>query len=530
MLTCIRKAFDLLKQHYGLDMTLDRIPEEDPRVYERISEADTLGVFQVESRAQQSMLPRMRPRCFYDLVIQVAIVRPGPIQGDMVHPYLRRRNGEEPVEYPSKELEAILRRTLGVPLFQEQAMKIAMVAAGFSPDEADMLRRSMGTFKSEGKLSALEDKLIQGMVSRGYEPSFAQRLFRQLEGFGSYGFPESHAASFASLVYASAWIKTYYPEVFAASLLNSMPLGFYHPAQIVIDARSHGVEVRPVDVNHSDWDHVLEEKSGSFFALRLGFRQVKGGQEKVWRAVVERRKQGPYRRLVELYQAGVPLAELERLAQADAFRSLGLDRRQALWEIMALKDCPQGLFEGKQAYGAESAVSLPDMSLSEHMVADYTSTTLSLKAHPLGLLRERANREGIQAAVDLPRFHKGDLVRVAGLVLVRQRPRTASGVCFVSLEDETGMMNLVIFESVFKQYRKEIVGATLLEVEGKIQKEKGVIHILVQHCTDRSSWLALQPSHEQNSKVAKDQDGEEFQGSIQHPIQGDLFSKGRNFR
>lgn len=525
MLTCIRKAFDLLREHYGIDMDLSRVPEEDPRVYERISQADTLGVFQVESRAQQSMLPRMKPRCFYDLVIQVALVRPGPIQGDMVHPYLRRRNGEEPVEYPSKELEAILRRTLGVPLFQEQAMKIAMVAAGFSAEEADELRRSMGTFKSQGKLSDLETKLIQGMVSRGYSLSFAQRLFRQLEGFGSYGFPESHAASFASLVYVSAWIKTYYPEVFAASLLNSMPLGFYRPAQIVIDAREHGVEVRPVDVNASGWDHSLEERSGEYFALRLGFRQIKGCQEEEIRALVAGRRDKPYQYVWEIRQAGVSLAELERLAQADAFRSMGMDRRQAIWEIMALSDAPQGVFQGSRpCLVSEPSPGLPVPSLGENMVADYSSLSLSLKAHPLGLLRSRLNQRDICPASDLSRLENGESARVAGLVLVRQRPRTASGVCFVSLEDETGMINLVIFESIFNRYRKEIIGAVVLEAEGKIQIEKGVVHLIVRSCRNQSAWL----SGFWDSSSAG-QDASEV-GSMENPIQGELFARGRNFR
>lgn len=518
MLTCIRKAFDLLREHYQVDMDLASVPEEDPRVYERISQADTLGVFQVESRAQQSMLPRMKPRCFYDLVIQVALVRPGPIQGDMVHPYLRRRSGEEPVDYPSRELETILQRTLGVPLFQEQAMKIAMVAAGFSAEEADELRRSMGTFKSQGKLSDLETKLIEGMVSRGYSLSFAQRLFRQLEGFGSYGFPESHAASFASLVYVSAWLKTYYPEVFAAALLNSMPLGFYRPAQIIIDAREHGVELRPVDVNASEWDHCLEEPSGEYLALRLGFRQIKGCQEKEIEALIAGRKEKAYEHLWEIRQAGVSLAELERLAEADAFRSLGLDRRQALWEVMALADAPQGLFQGPQPCLIQEAPSgLPSSSLGENMAADYASLSLSLKAHPLGLLRRELNQRNCCPASDLSRLENGDRVRVVGLVLVRQRPRTASGVCFVSLEDETGMINLVIFESVFKQYRKEITSAVLLEAEGKVQIEKGVIHLIVQRCSNRSSllsglWKGSAPESEDN------------------PIQEELFPQGRNFR
>ncbi|MBS1563111.1 MAG: error-prone DNA polymerase, partial [Bacteroidetes bacterium] len=317
MLTCIRKAFDLARQHYGLDLTLANIPQEDPAVYEMISHADTIGVFQIESRAQMSMLPRLRPNCFYDLVIEVAIVRPGPIQGDMVHPYLRRRNGLEPVEYPSPELKEILERTMGVPLFQEQAMKIAIVAAGFTPSEADELRRSMATFKAQGVVAKFEKKLIEGMVGNGYTREFAERIFRQLEGFGSYGFPESHAASFALLVYVSSWLKCFYPDVFACALLNSMPMGFYQPAQIVSDARKHGVEVRPVDVNLSEWDNLLEEKAGKYCAMRLGFRQVKGLKEEDMKRLVTYRRDG-YKTVEELAAIGLPVLVLEKLAGADA--------------------------------------------------------------------------------------------------------------------------------------------------------------------------------------------------------------------
>ena len=334
MLTCIRKAFDLAKNHYGLNLTLANIPQDDPKVYEMVSHADTIGVFQIESRAQQSMLPRLRPQCFYDLVIEVAIVRPGPIQGDMVHPYLRRRNGEEPIEYPSKELEQILGRTLGVPLFQEQAMKIAIVAASFSPAEADELRRSMATFKAKGVVKHFQEKLINGMLKNGYTLEYAQRVFRQLEGFGSYGFPESHAVSFALLVYVSSWLKCYYPDVFACALLNSLPMGFYQPAQIVIDARKHGVEAQPVDINYSDWDNKLEESrwlsgSGKYCVLRLGFRQVKGIREEDMRVLIGARKK-MFSSIHDLRDIGLSEAALEKLADADAFRSIGLDRRQAL--------------------------------------------------------------------------------------------------------------------------------------------------------------------------------------------------------
>ncbi|MGB4398496.1 MAG: error-prone DNA polymerase, partial [Daejeonella sp.] len=381
MLTCIRKGFDLAKKHYDRDFTLANVPQDDPKVYDMISHADTIGVFQIESRAQMSMLPRLRPQTFYDLVIEVAIVRPGPIQGDMVHPYLRRRNGKEPIEYPSEELKAILGRTLGVPLFQEQAMEIAIVAAGFTPAEADGLRRSMATFKAHGLVSKFEKKLIDGMTSKGYKLEYAQRVFKQLEGFGSYGFPESHAVSFALLVYISSWMKCYYPDVFAAAILNSLPMGFYQPAQLVIDARKHGVEVRPVDINYSMWDNILEEKAGQYFALRLGFRQISGLRQDDAEALALGRK-GSFKQIAELRDSGVSQAGLEKLADADAFRSLGLDRRQALWEVSALSDMPQALFAGQPSESVtETQISLPLMPASEHVIQDYATTSLSLKAH-----------------------------------------------------------------------------------------------------------------------------------------------------
>jgi error-prone DNA polymerase len=349
MLTCIRKAFDLIRKHYGRELTLVNIPQDDPKVYDMVSEADTIGVFQIESRAQQSMLPRLKPKCFYDLVIEVAIVRPGPIQGDMVHPYLRRRNGIEPVEYPSQELKEILERTLGVPLFQEQAMKIAIVAAGFTPAEADGLRRSMATFKAKGVIAHFEEKLVNGMLRNGYTLEYAKRVFRQLEGFGSYGFPESHAVSFALLVYVSSWIKYYYPDVFACALLNSMPMGFYQPAQIVIDARKHGVDMRPVDINYSYWDNTLEEQSDKYCFMRLGFRQVKGLREEDLNLLIASRKVN-YTSIQELRKIGIAESALEKLADADAFRSIGLDRRQALWEVTS-KDRPTAIFPSKQSQG-----------------------------------------------------------------------------------------------------------------------------------------------------------------------------------
>lgn len=491
MLTCIRKAFDMAKRHYNLNFTLANIPQDDPKVYEMISHADTIGVFQIESRAQMSMLPRLKPRKFYDLVIEVAIVRPGPIQGDMVHPYLKRRNGEEPVEFPSKELEEILGRTLGVPLFQEQAMEIAIVAAGFTPAEADGLRRSMATFKSKGKVSWYKEKLVGGMVKKGYTEEFALRVFKQIEGFGSYGFPESHAASFALLVYISSWIKCYYPDVFAAALLNSQPMGFYQPAQIVIDARKHGVTVRPVDINYSQWDNTLEEKDGRYCAVRLGFRQVKGLREEDMQTLAAG-KTGSYQNMNELLDAGVPPSALERLADADAFRSIGLDRRQALWEVSALHDHPTGVFTGTPpASTNEQFTELPVMTVGEHVIQDYVSTSLSLKAHPVSFVRQTLNQMGVLPTSELSKQKNGQHVKVCGLITVRQRPSTAKGVLFITIEDESGFANLVVWSKTFEQYRKVILQSRLLMISGKLQIEGEVIHVVVNSCFNLNELMSL---------------------------------------
>jgi error-prone DNA polymerase len=505
MLTCIRKAFDLARQHYGLELTLANIPQDDSAVYEMISHADTIGVFQIESRAQQAMLPRMKPKCFYDLVIEVALVRPGPIQGDMVHPYLRRRNGEEAVTFPSKELEQILGRTLGVPLFQEQAMKIAIVAAGFTPTEADALRRSIATFKLQGLVTQFKEKLIRGMTGRGYTQEYAERIFGQLEGFGSYGFPESHAASFALLVYVSSWIKCYYPDVFACALLNSQPMGFYQPAQIVADARKHGVAVRPADVNASGWDHTLEEKSGKYFALRLGFRIIKGiRQEEIAKLLSARVR--PFATLDDVRNTGIGNATLEKLADADCFRSLKYDRRAALWEV-STKDKPEALFAGQLAPDAIGEhVSLTVMQESEHVVQDYATTSLSLRRHPVGFVRDKLAQFDIIPAADLANLPDGSYIKVAGLVLVRQRPGTAGGVLFMTIEDETGVANLVIFETLFEQYRKAILQSRLIMVQGKLQKQGDVIHVIVMACYDYSKLLrkllpGSQTSAEQSSSM-----------------------------
>ena len=535
MLTCIRKGFDLLQQHYGIEHGLASIPQDDPEVYKMISAADTIGVFQIESRAQMSMLPRLRPNCFYDLVIEVAIVRPGPIQGDMVHPYLRRRDGLEKIEYPSKEVESILSRTKGVPLFQEQAMELAIVAAGFSPTEADELRRSMATFKAVGSVSNFERKLIDGMTRKGYKEEYAKRVFRQLQGFGSYGFPESHAVSFALLVYVSSWIKCHYPDVFATALLNSMPMGFYQPAQIVIDAQKHGVEVRPVDVNHSYWDNTLEEQSGEYRALRLGFRQVKGLKEEDMQLLVESRGNG-YEHIHTLRDAGISHTAIEKLADADAFRSIKLDRRQALWEVAALESRMTGMYEGKPVETrTEENTKLPAMSLSEHVVEDYGSMSLSLKAHPLSFVREKLSMLHVTANSNLQTLHDGMDVKVAGLVLVRQRPGTASGICFITLEDETGIANLVVFEKLFTQFRREILQSRLLMVEGKLQREGEVIHVIVRKCYNMNGLLrGLTRTDDEHKQVqiyarADEKDVGELVPQ-QHVVQTEIFPGGRNFR
>ncbi|MGA8755559.1 MAG: error-prone DNA polymerase [Stellaceae bacterium] len=658
MLTCIRKSFDLLDKHYGRHLELATVPAEDPEVYEMLSQADSLGVFQVESRAQMTMLPRLKPREFYDLVIEVAIVRPGPIQGDMVHPYLRRRSGREPVEYPSEALCQVLGKTLGVPLFQEQAMKIAIVGAGFAPEEADRLRRAMATFKRNGDIHLFRDKFIAGMVENGYDRDFATRCFSQIEGFGTYGFPESHAASFALLVYVSAWIKCFYPEVFACALLNSQPMGFYAPAQIVRDAREHGVEVRPADVNHSLWDCTLEpievtathavvtpanagiqslpltgtggratvagildsrfrrndeqnfatsiasssrRKSGStsavdtgfrrydkreiavtrsnehhasrHYALRLGFRQIKGFSEADAERLVATRGSGFPDPAALWRRSRLGHAALERLAEADAFRSVGLDRRRALWALKALGDPPPPLFaahaddaprtptlspqwgargtnrveethasalsarsttpdkepsrptggRGQGEGGARqqsvlleassplptpppraergittgktedsetrAAALLPAMPLGEHVVEDYATTGLSLKRHPLAFLRAELASEGLVTAADLAHLPVERRLGIAGVVLIRQRPGSANGVVFITIEDETGIANLIVWPAILERFRRAALGATLLRCTGKLQREESVIHVVAERLDDLTQRL-----------------------------------------
>jgi error-prone DNA polymerase len=558
MLTCLRKAFELTEKHYGRSFrsppqggkcekgffALSMIPPEEDAVYRMLQRADSIGVFQVESRAQMSMLPRLKPENFYDLVIEVAIVRPGPIQGDMVHPYLRRRQKLEKVDYVSKELEAVLEKTLGVPLFQEQAMRIAIVAGGFTPGEADKLRRAMATFKRTGTIGTFKTKMIEGMVAKNYPRDFAERCFSQIEGFGEYGFPESHAASFALLVYASAWLKCRYPEVFAAALINAQPMGFYAPAQIVRDVREHGVEVRPVDVNHSDWDCTLEKGPSALIesrlhalhrdmaadirtthALRLGFRKIKGLSEKDAKLIVERRV-GDYASVRDLWiRTALPSSVIERLADADAFGSLGLTRRQALWAAKALgrvgdKQDDLPLFRGDTIRAPESIatplptpppqggreqtaascnasapysepkVTLPPMALGEEVVNDYRFLELSLRAHPASFLRADLTRRGIARNEELRTGRSGERVTVSGLVTIRQRPGSANGVIFMTIEDETSVANIIVWPKAFERFRPIILGARYVAVSGELQQESGVIHVVAWRIEDLTPLLA----------------------------------------
>ena len=502
MLTCIRKAFTMIKSWTGVQYELASVPREDPAVYDMLCKADSIGVFQVESRAQMNMLPRLRPRCFYDLVIEVAIVRPGPIQGDMVHPYLRRRNGLEPEHYPAPhpdhgppdELRQILGKTRGVPLFQEQAMRIAMVAANFTPGELNELRKALATFRKRGTIERLQAKMIDRMVARGYPREFAEHCFSQIKGFGEYGFPESHAASFALLVYVSAWLKCHHPAAFAASLLNSQPMGFYAPAQIIRDARQHGVHVEAPDVNESEWDSTLEADKNGKAAIRLGLREVDGlAAADAARIIAARTK--PYARIADVMRlAGVKAAALEKLAEADSFRSMGLDRRAALWQVKALNVMqPLPLFAAAEAdsIGQEENICLPKMPLSEEVVSDYQTLKLSLKGHPMQFLRDKAHDLGIMPCAELNHAPTDHIVRIAGLVLVRQRPGSAKGVVFLTLEDETGICNGIIWPDKLESFRSAIMGGRILELAGRLQREGDIIHLIAHRVTDRSEWLNL---------------------------------------
>jgi error-prone DNA polymerase len=493
MLTCLKRGLDLLKDHKGVALDLATIPPEDPHTYAMIRKADTLGVFQIESRAQMAMLPRLKPRSFYDLVIEVAIVRPGPIQGDMVHPYLRRREGKEAVSYPKPELEKVLGKTLGVPLFQEQAMRVAIECAGFTPGEADHLRRAMATFKFTGGVSHFKDKLVGGMVARGYPPEFAQATFSQLEGFGSYGFPESHAASFALLAYASSWLKCHHPEVFCAALLNSQPMGFYQPAQIVRDAFDHGVEVRPICVNASRWDCTLEEKPDGALAVRLGLRMVGKLAEADAARLVLARARDAYRSVEDVWRrAQVGTGALSRLAQADAFQpSLKLARREAAWAIKGLRDVALPLFDQPGAAELnEAAPALKAMTEGRQIVEDYSHVGLSLRRHPLALLREDLTALGRVPCQVAAAARDGRHIKTAGLVLVRQMPGTAKGVMFMTIEDETGASNLVIWKSLYDKQRRVALGAHLIGVDGRIQREGDVVHLVAYRLHDLSGLMA----------------------------------------
>jgi error-prone DNA polymerase len=484
MLGCMRRAFDLLDEHKGQRLTLDSsvLQEDDPAVYKMISAADTLGVFQIESRAQMNMLPRLKPRCFYDLVIEVAIVRPGPIQGDMVHPFLRRREGKEEVEYPKAELREVLEKTLGVPLFQEQAMKVAIVGAGFSPAEADALRRSMATFKTTGGVHHFRDKMVGGMIAKGYTRDFAERTFKQIEGFGSYGFPESHAASFAKIAYASSWMKCHHPEIFCAALLNAQPMGFYAPAQIVRDAREHGVEVLPPSVNASRWDCTLEGKS-----VRLGLRLVKGLSNDHGALIAAAAMDRPFVSIEDAWhRSGVPVAALERLAEADAFACLGIDRRQALWQVRGLGYTELPLFKAVES--REPAVALRPMTEGREVVEDYGAIQLSLRHHPLRFLRPELDRQHIVPAGRLAALKDGARVTVAGIILVRQRPGKGN-VCFITLEDETSIANVIVWERDFERQRRAIMGSAMITVRGRLQIEGKVIHIVSERIEDSTPLL-----------------------------------------
>ncbi|MEF2070209.1 error-prone DNA polymerase [Consotaella aegiceratis] len=515
MLTCIRKGFDLLRAHCGEDLQLADVEGGDKKVYAMLQKGDSIGVFQVESRAQINMLPRLKPKNFYDLVIQVAIVRPGPIQGDMVHPYLRRRNEEEDVVFPSPapphdpdELCQVLGRTLGVPLFQEQAMKIAMVAAEFTPEEANGLRRAMATFRHMGTIHTFEEKMVEGMVRRGYERTFAERCFAQIRGFGEYGFPESHAASFAKLVYISAWIKYHHPAVFACALLNAQPMGFYAPAQIVRDAREHGVEVRSVDVNASFWDNTLEDISEErcghpptprlerppqkSLALRLGLRQLDGFREE-WAERLGTARGAGFASIEELWhRTRLPRAAFEKLADADCFGSLELSRREALWAVRRLPDDePLPLFAAAQAreLADEPSSDLPAMPLPEEVITDYQTLRLSLKDHPMRFFRAACRRAGIKSCAELDQVPDGARAKVAGLVLIRQRPGKGNAV-FMTLEDETGVANALFWVRRFERYRREVMGAKVALIEGRVQKSaEGVVHLIAEHIEDRSHAL-----------------------------------------
>lgn len=488
MLSALRRCFDLIAQHRGRHLTLATIPAEDPATYAMISRAETMGVFQIESRAQMAMLPRLKPQTFYDLVIEVAIVRPGPIQGDMVHPYLRRRLKQEPVSYPSEALKAVFERTLGVPLFQEQVMELAMVGADYSPGEADQLRRSMAAWKRHGGLEPHRERLLSGMLRNGYELAFAERVFEQIKGFGSYGFPESHAASFALLCYASSWLKCHEPAIFTCALINSWPMGFYSPDQLLQEARRQGIEVRPVDVFHSVWDCTLEPMGQGALAIRLGLRQIRGFAEADAQRLAQARAQRPWRDIEDLcLRAELSNRARAQLADAGALRALARDRHQARWQVAAVQ-AQLPLFAAV-ATEPEAVVALPAPTVGEDLVADYDTLGTTLGPHPLSLLRPRLRALGCRSSSELAEVEHGDSIAIAGIVVGRQRPQTASGVTFVTLEDEAGMVNVVVWRDLAERQRRALVGSQLLKVSGRLEQENGVRHLIAKRLEDISPLL-----------------------------------------
>ena len=487
MLSAVQRSFQLIEEFSGRKLTLATVPAEDPGVYDMICRADTMGVFQIESRAQMAMLPRLRPRSYYDLVIEIALIRPGPIQGDMVHPYLRRRSGEEPVSYPSQDVERVLERTLGVPIFQEQVMQLAIVAAGFTPGEADQLRRAMAAWRRGGDIERFEQQLVNGMRARHYTAEFAERIFSQIKGFGEYGFPESHAASFALLVYVSAWLKRYEPAAFCCALLNSQPMGFYAPQQLVRSAREHGVEVRPIDVNRSDWESTLERRHDGAAAVRIGLQWVKGLGSEAGRNIVTARAAGPFTTVAELAErASIGAKDLGALAAANALRDLARNRHRARWDVAGVEHST-GLFDVPRF--AEALPMLRPPTEGEDITADYRQVGISLARHPLELLRERLTGLRVSDAATIVTLEHGTRVRAAGLVVTRQRPSSASGVTFVTLEDEMGYLNLVVWDRVAQRARRALLGARLLGVVGIVQREGGVVHVVAEQLFDHSALL-----------------------------------------
>jgi len=502
MLTCVRKALDLMRRHRGQDYEMTTLPAEDKTTYEMIQRGDVIGTFQVESRAQMAMLPRLKPACFYDLVIEVAIVRPGPIQGGMVHPYLRRRQGLELVEYPSEKLRPVLERTLGVPLFQEQVMRLAMVAADYTPGDADRLRRDMAAWKRRGGLEGHREKLLTGMTKNNYSREYAERIFEQIKGFGDYGFPESHAASFALLTYVSCWIKCHEPAAFSCALLNSLPMGFYQPPQLVADARRHGIDVRPIDVLYSDWDCTLEpwpDDTPRQPALRLGMRMVSGLREDAASRISTACRQVAFRDLDDLVaRADLDRSTLDRLAEAAALRGLAGHRHRARWQSAGTeKQLPlfanTGVSDTRAA--TESRIAIPPPSAFENTRADYTSTGLTLGAHPVGLIRRQLSLRRYRRSVELAALPNGRNARFAGLVIMRQRPQTASGVTFLTLEDETGMVNVIVWQQVAERQRRVFLESQLLAVEGRMESSEGSQHLIATKLEDLSPLLGGVTTH-----------------------------------